>query len=187
MDFLEKDLGDIIWQNLKHKSGTTMLNKRGLRVFHPPAAINYRELNLFEYGFADIVQSVHSDRIGEAQINLFELKRGKAGAAEICQLLRYKTGLKRLISLINPELNCYIESTLVCRSFETNKDDVYLLNELQGNVSVVQYEYKIDGLFFTPLSSGLWNLVDEHKMTAFASSFDGSNIQLDQIPGRADG
>lgn len=102
MNFLEKDLEDVIWENTQSKEGLQKLEDRGLSLIGKHFI---RQLNLGPYGIADIVgftigvyRTDFDQHSISVQVDVVELKKDKINNTCINQTLRYLDGIKQFVS-----------------------------------------------------------------------------------------
>lgn len=142
MDFLEKDLEDIIWDASQTDDGRQLLFERGLRI----NGKLYRQVSLGQYGRLDLASvEIYCDRI---DINVFELKKDLIDISTMLQAAKYATAIERYydrILNINRTLN--ISITLIGREMDLSNNFPFLYN-LSPTFSIYLYSYKLDGLHF---------------------------------------
>lgn len=143
MDFLEKDLEDIIWECIQTDNGRKLLCDRGL-------AINgklYRQLELGDYGRLDLL-SVSINR-SNIFINVYELKKGVIDTSVMLQAARYGSAIREYIDKKYPSLNREIifEFILIGKYIDLHSDFVFLYN-MSDAFTVYHYTYQIDGIRF---------------------------------------
>jgi hypothetical protein len=135
MDFLEKNLEDIIFEADNEK-----LKERGL--FIPGK--KKRQVRIGNYGIADIVSWTSTPN--RLEITVFELKQKTIDATALMQAFRYKVGIERYISSRKPKL--WFEVNIVLIGKEIGKGDFcYMLSEY-SNFYTYTYSYGIDGIKF---------------------------------------
>jgi hypothetical protein len=146
MDFLEKDLEDIIFNALQCEEGYDMLNERGLDIcYSTEHFICKRQLKIGNYGIADLVTLSRFTK-GRVFIEVIELKKGEVNMDAYVQANRYLTGIKRYMERFHPKLNVVYSMTLIGR--QLNRGDwVYLIDEVE-HLKVLTYKYDIDGITF---------------------------------------
>lgn len=148
MNFLEKDLEDIIFN-----SSNNLLQQKNLNI----NGIKKRQVRIGNYGIADIItiskppyenifpgdeEMAHN---GEITITIYELKQNKIDANTLMQCFRYKKGVSRYLHKRGFEAK--IEVVLIGRVVETNGDFCYLIGAIEG-LHVYTYDYLIDGINF---------------------------------------
>ena len=156
MDFLEKDLEDIIFNQLQTEEGYDNLQERGLNINYSPDKFKCkRQLKIGNYGICDMVTFSRFDSIINQDgalcqppiyIEVIELKRGEVNIETLLQAVRYLTGIKSYISKNYPKLVVDYSITLVGRTLNTG-DWVYLIDLIDG-LKVQTYSYGIDGINF---------------------------------------
>lgn len=140
MDFLEKDLEDIIWEAQSTREGRKKLKSRGLDI----RGKVFRQFNLGEYGIPDLVSVYYSDR--RAIITIYELKKDQINTNTLLQASRYYNAINRLASNMLDDWR--IKVCLIGRNVELNGNFTFLADMIPC-VSMYTYEINIDGLFFT--------------------------------------
>ncbi len=129
MDFLEKDLEDLIWDSY-HKN-YEIINNRGL----PMQGTAFRQLNLGSYGIADIVtilmethrhKGMYPHRI--LDITVYELKKDQINIETLLQALGYCKGIERHIEDVYDSIFSEVrfEIILVGKTVEINSNFCYL-------------------------------------------------------------
>lgn len=143
MDFLEKDLEDIIWEAQKTDNGRDLLSKRGLDV----QGMMYRQVYLAEYGRLDLL-GVEIISQSDIKATIYELKQGRIGIETIMQACRYGTGVREYIEKkYNLNRPVKIRFVLLGKSLDTSSDFVFLHNHFNDS-EIYTYQYKVDGLYF---------------------------------------
>lgn len=156
MDFLEKDLEDIIFEAMQ--KDPTLLCERGLHNLpHSPYKV-YRQLKLGVYGRADIV-SISYNPDYPIIVNIYELKRGELDISSLLQLSKYIAAVKRFAKFAN--LNILVCGTLIGRSIKQEGEFVFLFDYVCSLLSVYTYDYGINGIEFKR-SSG-WYVSGERE------------------------
>lgn len=161
MNFLEKDLEQIIWE-----SDNNELYERGLMI----QGKKYRQLRIGEYGIADLVTvergrklDFYGEKITERGliISIYELKKERIGISAFFQAIGYAKGIKYFLDKNKPSINYEIQIYLVGNNVDTtgsfiflpdliNKDsDEYSFTRILTNVRYFTYSYKLDGMYFT--------------------------------------
>lgn len=165
MEFLEKDLEQIIWEASDKELSERGLFLRGKR---------FRQLRIGNYGIADLVtvhrQERYEDFIdGKLIITVYELKKDKIGISAFLQALNYCKGISSYLR--KRGFSDYTLSiVLVGKSIDSSGSFIYL-TDLIGNYSdnddkgflnkieYYAYSYKIDGLSFKEESG--YSLIEE--------------------------
>jgi hypothetical protein len=152
MDFLEKDLENIIWESNNEK-----LQEKGLFI----SGKKYRQLRIGNYGIADLVTFDRSyyefrETIPYLDITVFELKKDKAGISAFLQAVKYCQGIKTYLTEYKPNIDFKLNIVLCSKNIDTQTDYIYLCNLLHKSIdskflnSLKNYSFKfsIDGIEF---------------------------------------
>lgn len=149
MDFLEKDLEDIIF-SAPHEE----LSKRGLSIIKP--SVKIRQVRMGNYGIADLIlykrQADYYHSYHHFQI--LELKQNLISESTFFQAIRYATGIKKYFAK-NQYYEPAIDIVLIGRNLNKN-DSVSYLPDMFGcgsdgkstRVKIFTYSYDYDGLKF---------------------------------------
>ena len=149
MKFLEKELEEIIFN-----ASLEELNEKGL----PLSGKCYRQLNLGNYGIADLVyvKKYYHD-IGEPYlcITVCELKKEKAGISAFLQAVRYVKGISRYLYK-RGMFNYVFEIFLIAPEIDTSSDFIYLTdliaNEhyctILSSADNYSVQYDVNGISF---------------------------------------
>lgn len=171
MEFLEKDLEDIIYDAAVNGEGREQLYERGLDV---PGKV-LRQVNLGSYGIADLISIYYSNKILDleedgsisktryVQITIYELKKDSVNINTLTQALRYKSGIKELIehrfAKFGDRLKVHINIVLVGKSYDRSNGLSWLLNELTG-IEIYIYKYSLTGVQFEEMPTQGWGYDD---------------------------
>lgn len=157
MEFKEQTLEDIIWENIQTPGGRKLLKERGLDV----SGYFYRQLELGNYGRADLVSVDYDKKKKKVVITIYELKKKKIGEDALMQACRYLTALQRH-GFDDDSCKCKFEYRirLIGDSIQRGDDFVYLYNALSF-VDIYTYNYKINGIFFDFVSHN-WCRTEEN-------------------------
>lgn len=147
MDFLEKDLEDIIFN-----TDNVELEKRGLTI----DGKKIRQLRIGNYGISDIITV---DRIDDhhfefnderiLRITVFELKQNDINAQTMMQAYRYCKGIERYINgFRNKGIDIAFKVVLIGKKIGAG-EFIYLADFIDS-MEVYTYEYRFDGIFFKP-------------------------------------
>lgn len=171
MDFLEKNLEDIIFESDKES-----LQKRGLWCYGKFK----RQLRIGNYGIADLVlfertftESYHFDGILKPFLNItiFELKKDKIGISAFLQAIGYAKGIQEYLDEYKPELEYTLNITLIGSSIDTSGTFCFIPSLFShsrqyecnssfiSNINCYSYQYKLDGMYFK--SEDDYNLTDK--------------------------
>ena len=139
MDFVEKDLEEIIYHYSQTEGGRVKLAERGLPVFGKM----FRQVDLGRYGRLDLMTI---DTAFGLTVTVYELKVGKINLNALSQACRYLTALRQIASsMTNRDIQYKI--VLIGRQMELN-GDFSLLYNFMNNASIVLYKYDLDGISF---------------------------------------
>lgn len=173
MNFLEKDLEEIIYESMTTRKGRTELHNRGLCVSGMP----FRQVKLGEYGRLDLV-TLHMEKCKTTDkylcnITVYELKKKQIDANALMQGCRYLTGLRHLFNYserIIFDFSLCLIGRSVCQG-----DFLYLCNHLPENIEIYTYNYRIDGISFSCVNNGNWALTQP--------SFEKDIVKISSSPG----
>lgn len=140
MDFLEKDLEDIIWNAQSTREGREKLKSRGLNI----QGKVFRQPNLGEYGIPDLVSIVYKNKA--AIITIYELKRDEVNVHTLFQSSKYVKGIRILLERFNLNWSS-IHVCLIGKRIDINTDFSFLIDMIP-HVHVYTYNIEIDGLHF---------------------------------------
>ena len=140
MNFLEKNLEDIIWESPEQ------CYARGLRI---PAGngIKLRQLNLAPYGIADLVY-ISIDKGPAVRITVIECKKDVVDIATYGQACRYQTALSEYAHKYFRNYDSVeFERILIGKRVDKRQDFLHVLSA-DYDTSVYTYSYKHDGIYF---------------------------------------
>lgn len=155
MDFLEKDLEDIIWDSSQIKEERELLAIRGLDI----SGKLYRQVKLGEYGILDLMSiAIYNSCI---EVTIYELKKDEINFLTMMQASRYGTAIREYIGIEYYNLNrpVNIKFVLIGKSVDLKSDFIFLYNH-SDNFTIKLYTYALDGLRFSTISKG-YTLSDE--------------------------
>jgi hypothetical protein len=141
MNILEKELEDLLFYALTELPGDD-LTERGLYRFDFYKYV--RQLDLKEYGIADIVGYFIDEEQKKCFFEIYELKKENINASTFFQAIRYAKALQ----LIYKGYQCLISIKLIGKTIDSQSDFCYL-PDIFSSVSL--YTYSIDfhkGIFF---------------------------------------
>jgi hypothetical protein len=146
MNFLEKNLEDIIFETDNEK-----LNERGLNI----SGKKLRQLRIGNYGIADLVtiKKMYEGPLSICNpiiyIEVYELKQAEINVKTLKQACRYIEGIKEYFRLRNifKKTELIFHVNLIGNKIYTNDDFVYLLNNCDF-ATAYTYEYAFDGINF---------------------------------------
>jgi len=149
MDFLEKNLEDIIYENALTEEGRRKLKERGL----PIKGKIFRQLYLGNYGRLDLL-AIHNEsykKFPDALVfDVYELKQGVVNIETLLQAGRYAKGIKRIIATNGYDLHSrdsVFRIHLIGSEVDLN-GDFTLLCDCLYDVNLYTYSYNIDGIYF---------------------------------------
>lgn len=154
MNFLEKDLEEIIFNKFGEENGLKELAASGLVM---PTRRRYeRQKRIGGYGVADILGiSYAKDEDGDVNyyIDVYELKKDKIGTSAFLQAVGYCKGIQRyLISRGIDKWRIHTNIVLIGKSIDTSDNFIYLTDILNcSNMFLLRfytYEYDFDGIKF---------------------------------------
>jgi hypothetical protein len=171
MEFIEKDLESIIWDNAQSKEGRKHLYNRGLNI----KGKLFRQVYIGGYGIADLISvEIKKGRWGtHCIVTIYELKKDMVNIDTLTQAFRYHTGIKRFIDARYGDLEGYFDLTinviLIGKTIDAKSDFVFLLNNLIDDctISVYTYKYNIDGLFFEEECGGWYSTKEKFDSVDF--------------------
>lgn len=155
MQFLEKDLEDIIFESSKEKLKEKGLNIKGKLL---------RQVRIGNFGIADLISfkketSVYPEATyHHINITVYELKQNELNTNALAQASRYITGIKEYFKHRNFFTECVVEYNIVLIGSKIDKDSdfVYLCNYI-NNLDVYTYSYDLDGITFKVYGSWYLN------------------------------
>jgi len=154
MDFLEKDLEEIIYNANKEE-----LHKRGLFI----NGKLFRQLRIGNYGIADLVEVERLS--GQLYITVYELKKDKIGISAFLQGLNYVRGIKSYIEKERGKsISVYFQIVLIGKKIDSNSSFCYLpeflINFDGANfLTNYTYSYSVNGIIFKEESE--YDLIDK--------------------------
>lgn len=152
MQFLEKDLEDIIWE-----ADNILLQQKGL----PIDGKKIRQLRIGYYGVSDLITCNRkyiqfSKTIPYLEITIYELKKEKIGISAFLQSLKYAKGIQTYLQEKKPDLPFVINIILCAKNIDTSGEFIYIPNLINScenfghinNISFYTFDYLIDGINF---------------------------------------
>jgi len=157
MQFLEKDLEDIIFEALQTEEGRSELLIKGF----PYVADNpivHRQFRIQGYGIADLI--IVTENNGKYFIKIIELKKDKIGISAVEQICTYKNGIDNiLINLLQvPIEDIDIDIQLILIGEDIKQGNFIYVTEQIQNLSIFKFKISLSGLNFTEVntSRGHW-------------------------------
>lgn len=140
MDFLEKDLEDILFE-----TDNLTLQNRGLPIY----GLKKRQVKIGNYGIADLIcfERMCLEEGGCIRLTVYELKRDKVGVDAFMQLIGYMQGLTDYFKSRNTGLRVLVYGVLIGKGVERVGNFCYL-NNFFDKLEVFKYTYGVDGINF---------------------------------------
>lgn len=154
MEFLEKDLEQIIWE-----ADNELLQEKGLSI----NGIKKRQLRIGNYGVADIVtfnkmyeyDYDNNIYLPYLDITIFELKKDKVGIGAFLQSLKYCKGICTYFKLYRKNIKIKLNITLASKEVDISGDFIYLTDLIYSdsfgyinNIDFYSFKYNINGIQF---------------------------------------
>lgn len=166
MDFLEKNLEEIIFFASQSEDGRKKLSERGLDI----NGRMFRQVDLGSYGRIDLlsVELCRSKYTGFwiLYLEVYELKRNIINTSALMQGCRYLTGINELMRYLRGKFKdfddkIFLETSLILigESFDSQSDFSFLYNELHDNIQVYTFKYDLDGITFEYVEK-LWKQIE---------------------------
>ncbi|HDZ04865.1 hypothetical protein LCGC14_0371090 [marine sediment metagenome] len=156
MKFLEKDLEDIIWDNIKDKESIENLINKGFPIYYPNKI--FRQFKIGAYGIADVITferprwNIKKEHAIPATITVYELKKDLVSTNTFLQALRYIKGIRNYLE--KREFKYPVTYKIICIGSDVNMDDdiIYLVDFLLNSNTLIfeiyTYDYSINGIGF---------------------------------------
>lgn len=155
MNFLEKDLEDIIWESDNEK-----LQQRNLEI----NGKKFRQLKIGNYGILDLltVEKKYYPCFGVLMpyldITVYELKKEKVGVSTFLQAIRYVKGIKTYLEEKKPNIEFKLHISLCAKEVDIHSSFIFLLdlidsendvpNSMLNSISAYSFDYLLDGINF---------------------------------------
>ena len=158
MKFLEKDLEQIIFENIQTKDGCELLSKKGLDVSEPTKC--YKQLRIGNYGVADLITirkpvlKIYKDCSFHSSFHVcvYEFKKDKISMSAFLQAIRYAKGVKQYLKHRGfDESDILLSVTLIGKEIDRTSDFIYLPEFIKSeylNLKFYTYDYELGGLYF---------------------------------------
>lgn len=164
MDFLEKDLEEIIYN-----ADRDLLAKKGLYI----DGILKRQLRIGNYGTADLVEFKreyaeqfysNGKKIPRLRITVYELKKDKINISAFLQALSYVKGLDSFFQKRKFKFDIIFNIVLIGKVIDKNSSFIYLSDylyniDMSDFLFLYTFNYNVDGITFN-IESG-YKLIDE--------------------------
>ena len=151
MNFLEKNLEDIIYENSQTEEGRKMLRERGLDI----QGKLFRQVEIGGFGRIDLLEIRFfrcKDRLLRPLFIVYELKRNSLNRDTLIQACRYLCGLKSHIAnyCFASEKRGYpmVVSVVIGESVDDSNGFPFLFKSLR-DVYAMTFSYDIDGIKFS--------------------------------------
>lgn len=169
MEFLEKDLEQIIFENLSDSKKYKNLENRGF-CLNPFGYVEKpywvgRQVKIGNYGTADLIIVIRSmDGPYEnhsLDIYVIELKVNVINNDTLLQVSRYMKGVNRYLKN-RVKIRYSVKGVMIGKKICTS-DYIYLFDDIidYGKIVVLKYEYGINGLKFNEENLSSYTLIDE--------------------------
>ncbi len=142
MEFLEKDLEQIIWE-----TDVNVLSERGLYI----EGKMYRQLKIGNYGIADLVTFAREGIGPDSFIHftVYELKKDNVGIAAFMQAYSYVKGISEYLKSRGFKFSFSV--VLIGKRIDTSGSFCYL-PDLISNLYMATYSFNINGLTFNQVT-----------------------------------
>jgi len=156
MKFLEKDLEEILEEQLSTRNGNGELQEKGLYLPHYMRL--FRQKRIGNYGVTDLVGV---ERCGNnLNIDVIELKKENISMSSFLQATRYAKGIQRYLfgkrKIQNVSIN--IRIILIGKTIDT-KSELVFLTDIFENIDFYVYNYGFDGINFKKID--YYSLINE--------------------------
>ena len=145
MNFLEKDLETIIWENYAacEQRGLFLNYKNGFE-----HGLRFRQMGLHPFGVADLVNIYYNPFNNRCFVQIIECKRQQVNAATYLQAKRYGTAIEDIffdfyLDGIKPEITYY----LIGSELNTDGDLAHAIAK-DESCKTYLYKYGVDGIRF---------------------------------------
>lgn len=146
IDFTEKQIEDLISENLRSEKGRDLLCKRGLH-FIRGLDVFYRQLNLGDYGILDLVGLTYEPPSKTLRVVVIELKKGEININTLLQAIRYCKGLQEVVSKYSMAINVKFSIVLIGKTICTT-DFCYMCDFIE-NLRCFTVELNLEtGIYF---------------------------------------
>ena len=125
MRFLEKDLEQIVYENLLTDKGCKLLSERGLNIHDKKPYKVYRQKKIGNYGIADLITVNRYPGSNCIEIIIYEFKKDLIDIDSLIQINKYIHGVKRFFGQRTMNIELSISGKLIGRKICTS-DSVYL-------------------------------------------------------------
>jgi hypothetical protein len=160
MEITEKDLEDLIFDDLVETGGSDLIDRgfnTGLisREHFQNRVHWHRQVSFGAYGIADLVGYTRQN--GSIYIDIVELKNVPLKCGDFDQLLRYKTAaLEVAENTFKGDFACHVSTYLVGPSIDAGH---YIHNQIRFALNLYTFKFSIAGFQFEHHSAG-WHRSD---------------------------
>lgn len=139
MDFLEKDLEDILYE-----SDQAAIRKRGMPNFKYSSI--FRQVRLGAYGIADLITYSKGEK-GQHLIKVYELKNKVLNAAAFWQTVRYVKAIKHFWAKNINATETTVLGVMIGRTVDLSGELCYLPT-INSDIFMYTYDYALEGISF---------------------------------------
>lgn len=152
MNFLEKDLETIIWENYE------ACEAKGLRIgFNAyQNGLRFRQMNLMPYGIADLINVYFNPYTDQCWVQVIECKKDRIDAATYLQAKRYGTAIGEVFLQMGLVTSMPILSyVLVGSKVDASGEMAHVISQDKTCQSFT-YKYGVNGIEFYDASAHWW-------------------------------
>lgn len=162
MNFLERNLEDIIYENSLTKEGREKLRERGLVV----EGKMYRQVDIGGFGRIDLLEcgfTKNKNNILVPYTIIYELKRNEISVEALMQACRYVCGIKSHLTeyipmeMIGKRGRPSLFVKLIGEKFNNTTDFMFLYSNMRRFVEAYTFDYNIDGISFRTVDRDVEN------------------------------
>lgn len=157
MKFLEKDLEEILFDNMQYNSGIQTICDAGYHIQKPFKS--FRQLKIGDYGVADIVTidragfyEPQGEHMFNLKITVFELKKEKISMSAFLQAVRYCKGIESyMYGFRNKIIDIDFKIVLIGKTIDKKSSFTYLSDYIESDSFTLKcytYDYEMSGLKF---------------------------------------
>ncbi len=163
MDFLEKDLEDILYNSSQND-----VFPLGLHHFYFDSI--FRQVRITGYGVIDLMTLRYDNDSKEITITIYELKNKKVSAETFWQLLRYIKAVNQVINDFNLKNHpIRVLGVMIGREIDDSNDFCFLPTLDTNQISIYTYNYSLKGIRFKLQG-------DSYYKTAYKGDFNFSQL-----------
>lgn len=166
MNFLEKNLETIIWENYNACAERGLCLKQHGTICESEI-LRLRQPALHPYGIADLVNIYYDAYKRQLAIQVIECKKAAIDLDTYKQAKRYESAYRHFLQDIIAHLegtdgSVVFENVLVGASFDATNDLSFLYNS-DANCSAYTYSYGVDGIIFTEVGKSWQRSIGNHS------------------------